>query len=277
MAMTQVAVCVFDVHFAPSLYTGKERDSETGSANGNDYFGARYYASTMGRFLSPDWSAKAEPVPYAKLDNPQSLNLYSYVWNNPLSRNDPDGHEVDLGNTEKKLRDQAMTRILSNVKASERGLFTTETDKNGTTKLALKKDAAASFEGKHSKGYNYLTQAINAKAAATVTIGDVQTVGQYTYHVQDAGGGKTIPMGNGDVRVLLSEHQDPLISQGILPMRGMKGEIVPNPLGIIAGHELLGHGRLEMQGKPWGESEAIGVENQLRGEQGIPLRNPQDY
>jgi hypothetical protein len=30
--------------------TGKERDSESG----NDYFGARYYASTMGRFLSPD-------------------------------------------------------------------------------------------------------------------------------------------------------------------------------------------------------------------------------
>jgi hypothetical protein len=41
--------------------------------------------------MSPDWSAQAEPVPYAKLDNPQSLNLYSYVWNNPLSKNDPDG------------------------------------------------------------------------------------------------------------------------------------------------------------------------------------------
>lgn len=46
----------------------------------------------MGRFMSPDWSAKEEPVPYAKLDNPQSLNLYSYVGNNPLSNIDPDGH-----------------------------------------------------------------------------------------------------------------------------------------------------------------------------------------
>jgi len=70
-------------------FTGKERDTESG----NDYFGARYYASTMGRFLSPDWSAKAEPVPYAKLDDPQSLNLYSYVRNNPLNRFDPDGHQ----------------------------------------------------------------------------------------------------------------------------------------------------------------------------------------
>jgi len=73
-------------------FTGKERDSESG----NDYFGARYYASSMGRFLSPDWASKIEPVPYAKLDDPQSLNLYSYVRNNPLSRVDADGH-VDWG------------------------------------------------------------------------------------------------------------------------------------------------------------------------------------
>jgi RHS repeat-associated protein len=71
-----------------SRCTGKERDTESG----NDYFGARYYSSAMGRFMSPDWSAKEEPVPYAKLDNPQSLNLYAYVLNDPLSREDPDGH-----------------------------------------------------------------------------------------------------------------------------------------------------------------------------------------
>jgi RHS repeat-associated protein len=69
-------------------YTGKERDAESGL----DYFGARYYASTMGRFMSPDWAAKAEPVPYSKLDDPQTLNLYSYVRNNPLGGVDPDGH-----------------------------------------------------------------------------------------------------------------------------------------------------------------------------------------
>jgi len=70
-------------------FTGKERDAESG----NDYFGARYYASSMGRFMSPDWSAKEEPVPYAKLDNPQTLNLYSYVENNPLTGEDADGHQ----------------------------------------------------------------------------------------------------------------------------------------------------------------------------------------
>jgi RHS repeat-associated protein len=78
--MTQSATCASEPRFAPSLFTGKERDTESG----NDYFGARYYASSMGRFMSPDWSAKEDPVPYAQLDDPQSLNLYSYVRNNPL-------------------------------------------------------------------------------------------------------------------------------------------------------------------------------------------------
>jgi RHS repeat-associated protein len=74
-------------------FTGKERDTESG----NDYMFARYYNSATGRFLSPDWDAKSDdPVPYAKLDNPQSLNLYSYVYNNPVGRADADGH-IALG------------------------------------------------------------------------------------------------------------------------------------------------------------------------------------
>jgi RHS repeat-associated protein len=71
-------------------FTGKERDTETGL----DFFGARYYSNGLGRFITPDWAAKVEPVPYAKLDNPQSLNLYAYALNNPLKNVDPDGHET---------------------------------------------------------------------------------------------------------------------------------------------------------------------------------------
>ena len=55
--------------------TQKERDAESGFDN----FGGRYYSSAMGRFLSPDWSSSPVPVPFAKLGDPQSLNLYSYV------------------------------------------------------------------------------------------------------------------------------------------------------------------------------------------------------
>ncbi len=46
----------------------------------------------MGRWMSPDWADKPEAVPYSDLGNPQSLNLYGYVNNNPLSKADKDGH-----------------------------------------------------------------------------------------------------------------------------------------------------------------------------------------
>ena len=42
--------------------------------------------------MTPDWSAAPTGVPYADFDNPQSLNLYSYVKNNPLNLTDPTGH-----------------------------------------------------------------------------------------------------------------------------------------------------------------------------------------
>ena len=66
-----------------SHYTGKERDTESG----NDYFGARYYASSMGRFMSPDPAG----VRAVKLANPQTWNWYAYVINNPLRYTDPTG------------------------------------------------------------------------------------------------------------------------------------------------------------------------------------------
>ena len=69
-------------------FTGKERDTETG----NDYFGARYFSSTIGRFMSADWSSVPVAVPYANLTNPQTLNLYAIVHDNPETFGDLDGH-----------------------------------------------------------------------------------------------------------------------------------------------------------------------------------------
>src|SRR5579864_6108797 len=73
-------------------HNGKDRDTETG----NDYYGARYYSPSLSRFLSPDWSSTPVPVPYADLTNPQTLNQYAYVHNNPMSFRDPDGHCCDF-------------------------------------------------------------------------------------------------------------------------------------------------------------------------------------
>jgi len=63
-------------------FTGQEEDSETGLYN----YGARYYDPALARFVSPD-----SIIP--DVFNPQSLNRYSYVLNNPLRYTDPTGHE----------------------------------------------------------------------------------------------------------------------------------------------------------------------------------------
>jgi len=70
-------------------FTGKERDAESGLDN----FGARYDASSLGRFMTPDWAAKPVTVPYANFGDPQTLNLYAYVENAPVNRADADGHQ----------------------------------------------------------------------------------------------------------------------------------------------------------------------------------------
>jgi RHS repeat-associated protein len=68
-------------------FTGKERDAESGLDN----FGARYMASTMGRFMSAD----PFTVTPGRVVDPQQLNLYAYVRNNPLKHIDPTGMLID--------------------------------------------------------------------------------------------------------------------------------------------------------------------------------------
>lgn len=60
--------------FRPALFTGKERDAETGL----DYFGARYMAAAQGRFTSPDPvnHPSGSKNPAAFLTNPQRWNGY---------------------------------------------------------------------------------------------------------------------------------------------------------------------------------------------------------
>jgi RHS repeat-associated protein len=85
--MTLPLVCLLsEASAATSIFTGKERDTESG----NDYFGARYYGSSMGRFVSPDDGVDQDP------EDPQSWNLYSYVRNNPLGSVDADGRQVTV-------------------------------------------------------------------------------------------------------------------------------------------------------------------------------------
>jgi RHS repeat-associated protein len=65
-------------------FSGKERDIETGYG----YFGARYYSSELGIWISTDPLADKYP----------SLTPYAYCANNPIMFIDPDGNRIIAAN-----------------------------------------------------------------------------------------------------------------------------------------------------------------------------------
>ena len=66
-------------------FTGKEFDK----SDNLYYYGARYYDPLIGRFINAD-------TVDGDLSNPQSLNKYSYVMNNPLKYVDVTGNMAEL-------------------------------------------------------------------------------------------------------------------------------------------------------------------------------------
>ena len=72
------AVGYLPVDKARQKFTSQERDTESGL----DYMHARYFASARGRFSSADSVGGSS-------GNPQSLNRYAYVGNNPMKGTGP--------------------------------------------------------------------------------------------------------------------------------------------------------------------------------------------
>jgi RHS repeat-associated protein len=75
-----------------------ERDIVAGDGHTLDYMHARYYAASLGRFLSVD-PLEADP------NDPQSWNRYAYVRNNPIDRTDPDGREDKKWNVQQIINE----------------------------------------------------------------------------------------------------------------------------------------------------------------------------
>jgi RHS repeat-associated protein len=65
------------------LFTSYERDSESG----NDFAIFRYHVNRLGRFNAPDQVL-------GRISNPQRLNRYAYVMNNPINMVDPHGLDM---------------------------------------------------------------------------------------------------------------------------------------------------------------------------------------
>lgn len=172
-------------------FTGKERDTESGL----DYFGARYYGSSMGRFTSPDDGSDQDP------SDPQSWNLYSYVRNNPLTHTDSDGRSVNVctndasGNQQCKLlsNDQytaaqqgngslnvpTLDQVGSNGNGSGQFNSTSITDSNGNTvgSATYVSDGRADYYA-NANGYQQLSNTSQVvKAGTAVYAGFYSAVG----------------------------------------------------------------------------------------------------
>ena len=75
----------------PFRYCGEYYDSSSGIY----YLRARYYDPATSRMLSEDsvWSSKVKLANGQEIDDPLSLNLYTYCHNDPINFIDPSGHD----------------------------------------------------------------------------------------------------------------------------------------------------------------------------------------
>jgi RHS repeat-associated protein len=140
-------------------FTGKERDTESGL----DYFGARHYASTMGRFTSVD-PVKITP---GRLRDPQQLNLYSYVRNNPLRFIDPDGEILQIAGDVNEAQKQLCDLI-----GGECNRITYD-EKTNTITVDL-----TGIDLSQNEGASLVSQLVDSSNVYNLTLGDsVQTAG----------------------------------------------------------------------------------------------------
>jgi RHS repeat-associated protein len=153
----------------PYLFTGKERDSESGL----DYFGARYYSSALGRFASPD-----PLMASARISNPQTWNRYSYALNNPLRFIDPLG----MAACDDKNTDCITVKV--NV------IY----DQNANEGKGLTDDQKKKFEEQVLKNAQSENGDSNVKLDVTYTPGGASSDGKITGIINDA------------INVIVSDH-----------------------------------------------------------------------
>nr|WP_082651867.1 RHS repeat-associated core domain-containing protein [Gorillibacterium timonense] len=89
-------------------YSGEYWDKTTSL----QYLRARWYDPDMGRFLNEDTYD-------GDINNPTSLNLYTYVGSNPLTLVDPSGHQIyAIGSNKNGYTLIFSDRLIENVRAA---------------------------------------------------------------------------------------------------------------------------------------------------------------
>jgi RHS repeat-associated protein len=140
-------------------FTGKERDPESSL----DFFGARYMSSAMGRFTGVD-PVKITP---GRLRDPQRLNLYSYVRNNPLRFIDPDGEILQIAGDVNEAQKQLCDLMGVDCKRI------TYDEKTNTITVDL-----TGIDLSQNEGASLVSQLVDSNNVYNLTLGDrVQTAG----------------------------------------------------------------------------------------------------
>jgi RHS repeat-associated protein len=262
--------------------TRKERDIETGL----DYFLARYYSSTQGRFTGVDpydinleRQYKPEPKEAESLfreyiGNPQQWNHYTYALNNPLAYLDPTGEAVELAGTEEERKKQL--EALRAVVGKQAGAYLYEnkiTDKDGNTKYFV----GIYTNGPDGKGPAF--EKINEAAGevgAIIRDAPIQRLGvvpEGTVLNDDYGNVKVIGSINHGLSpgytgeyggVTTSYILDPSTNPGRLPGSHMSdGKPSWPTTGELMGHE-IGHGRARVTRDPNSNAASLRLENKVR-------------
>jgi len=169
-------------------FTQKERDVEMGL----DYFGARYYGSTQGRFTS------ADPLylELKRLWDPQRLNLYSYTRNNPLKFIDPSGLDITVTGTEQddyktRLQQDVSFKVQINSKTNKVEIVD---DKGNVLDKKALKTLGKTLKGGEKGLFNAITDTKNH-----VTIDTVRNDAGVFFGRFDGGGKNTIDFGDVDL------------------------------------------------------------------------------
>ena len=249
-------------------FTGKERDAESGL----DYFGARYYGSNMGRFMSPDSTG------YSGLTNPQSWNLYAYTLNNPLRYIDPSGHTVECTNEAAACLAAAQAAVGKDAA----GQLTTKTTQNWFQKIFGTSTTTLQITGNEgdfrnaSGNASKLADLIDSKTNFEVSIqqntspsGDGlgnKILGGGGFNMQ--GGSQAYTQSEG---YLPSIFIDPRWQMDKVDSDSIRDHIPPPNMGEKFAHELLGHvwgeyfgGHSAVRDTSANGRDAVNAENEVR-------------
>lgn len=260
-------------------FTGKELDDETGLYN----YGARYYSPGLGRFVTPDWSAKPVPIPYANLKDPQTLNLYPYVRNNPVSLPDPDGHAIQLSNDEDKRKQQLAAAQQAVGKQAGKYLYD-NVDKNGNHYIGIY-SKGPDGKGPEFKDINGASGKLNSiiqdsRIATVVTVSPGTVVSGPDFSPNGAIGPTTSGLTPGTSRPVnqIGGNEVVYLTSGkpgsLDASLSSTGREAPLTLGDVFSHE-IGHVFARWFGGD-SNSSSVQMENDTRRVNGEPTRTGHD-